>query len=142
MDWEPLIAAATEARQRAYAPYSGYRVGAALLTAGGRIVAGCNVENRLLGLSVCAERVAVCRAVAEGALAAARAGEAAPAESGPLAALAVITDASPPAAPCGLCRETLAEFAADLPILLVNLAGERDETTLVELLPRRFELPG
>ena len=131
MDWEPLAAAARAARENAYAPYSRYRVGAALLTAGGRVVAGCNVENRLPALAVCAERVAVVRGVAGGVVG----------PDAPPRALAVATGSSPPAAPCGLCLETLAELVEDLPILLVNDTGEREETRLGRLLTRRFSLP-
>lgn len=126
-DFTPLAAAARTARERAHAPYSGYRVGAALAFEDGTIVAGCNVENRLLGLSVCAERVAMTSAVVQG-------------HERPVA-LVVITASEPPAAPCGLCRETLAEFVDDLPILLLGGDGSRRETSLSELLPLRFELP-
>lgn len=126
-EMERALDAARSARERAYAPYSGYRVGAALLYGDGTVVAGCNVENRLLGLSICAERVAVTRGVARGL-------------SHPVG-LVVVTASSPPAAPCGLCRETLAEFVGDLAILLVGEDGERRETSLSELLPLRFELP-
>lgn len=125
MDWEPLIAAALGARERAYAPFSGYRVGAALSTAEGAIVAGANVENRSFGLSICAERSAVVAAVAAGHRS--------------FTAAVVVTESSPPAAPCGLCRETLAEFARSLPILLVNPQGERRLVDLAELLPMPFE---
>ena len=131
MDWEPLIAAATAARARAYAPYSHFDVGAALLMEDGSIHAAANVENCIPSLGICAERNAMA--------AAASAGLRRP------QAVAVIADMTPPAAPCGLCRQTLAEFArdlSDLPILLVNLQGERQETTLAELLPRPFSLPG
>ena len=126
-DWEPLVEAAIRVRERAYAPYSGYRVGAALRAADGRIFSGCNVENRTFGPTVCAERVALHTAVAEGALS--------------FTALAVVTVSQPPAAPCGCCRESLAEFGTTLPILLVNTAGERHESSLEELLPLPFELP-
>ena len=127
VDWGPLIAAAEAVRERAYAPYSSFRVGAALLAEDGRIYAGCNVENRSFGLAVCAERSAVARAVAAGA--------------GRPLAVAVVADASPPARPCGMCLETLSEFAPELPILLANPAGEREEVTLRALLPQPFEWP-
>ena len=129
MDWDALIAAATAARANAYAPYSRFPVGAALLMEDGSIWAGANIENCIPALSVCAERNAM--------TAAASAGLRKP------RAVAVITDTSPPARPCGLCRQTLSEFAEDLPILLTNLQGEREETTLSRLLPDRFFLsPG
>ena len=127
LDWQPLIAAATAVRERAHAPYSRFLVGAALLMEDGSIVSGCNVENRSYGLAICAERTAMAAAVARGL-------------SRPLA-LAVVTTTTPPSAPCGMCRETLREFAEDLPIVLANLDGERAETTLAELLPRSFVLP-
>jgi cytidine deaminase len=127
VDWEPLIAAAREAAARAHAPYSRFPVGAALLMEDGSIVAGCNVENRSYGLTMCAERTAIGAAVARG-LTRPR-------------ALAVTTTSAPPSAPCGMCRETLREFASDLPVLLVNPDGERVETSLAALLPLPFELP-
>ena len=128
MDWNPLIAAATETRRRAHAPYSGFRVGAALLTSGGAVFTGCNVENRSYGATICAERLAVGAAVAAG-------------DPRPVA-LVVITGASPPALPCGLCLQVLCELAApDLPIRLVNPAGEVRRFRLDELLPHPFELP-
>lgn len=129
MDWDALIAAAAAARTNAYAPYSRFPVGAALLMEDGSIQAGANVENCIPALATCAERNAM--------TAAASAGLRKP------RALAVITDTSPPARPCGLCRQTLSEFAEDLPILLTNPQGEREETTLSKLLPDRFYLaPG
>jgi cytidine deaminase len=127
MDWEPLIAAAAGARACAYAPYSRFAVGAAVLMEDGSIHAAANVENCIPSLSICAERNAVA--------AAASAGLRRP------RAIAVVTETSPPACPCGLCRQALAEFAKDLPILAVNPGGERVETTLAELLPYRFSLP-
>ena len=127
VEWEPLVAAAREAAGRAHAPYSRFAVGAALLMEDGSVVAGCNVENRSYGLTMCAERTAIGAAVSRG-LTRPR-------------ALAVITTTAPPSAPCGMCRETLREFADDMPILLVNPDGETVETTLAELLPFPFELP-
>jgi cytidine deaminase len=125
--WDPLIAAARAARERAYAPYSRFAVGAALLMEDGSIVAGGNVENRSYGLSLCAERNAMTAALGRGL----RRPQ----------ALVVITTTSPPSAPCGMCRETLREFAVDLPILLVNPDGERLERTLAALLPDSFIFP-
>jgi len=126
MDWEPLIAAATAARANSYSPYSRFPVGAALLMEDGTIVAGTNVENTIPTLAVCAERNAMAAAVTAG-------------KRRPVA-VAVVTDTSPPARPCGLCRQLLAEFAGDLPILACNLQGEREEVRLSELLPQRFKL--
>jgi cytidine deaminase len=128
MDWEALIAAAAAARANAYAPYSRFPVGAALLMEDGSIHAAANVENCIPALSVCAERNAMSAAASAGL-------------RKPLA-VAVVTDTSPPSRPCGLCRQTLAEFAEDLPILVVNGQGEREETSLSRLLPERFTLPG
>src|SRR5437868_12381938 len=107
MDWEPLIAAARSARANSYSPYSGFPVGAALRMEDGSIHAAANVENGIPALSICAERNAMA--------AAASAGLRRP------QAVAVVTDATPPARPCGLCRQTLSEFARDLPILMVNV---------------------
>jgi cytidine deaminase len=129
-DWQALAAAAAAARARAYAPYSGFAVGAALLMEDGSIVAGCNIENATFGLTQCAERVALAAAVARGLR--------------QPAALAVASSSTPPAAPCGLCLQTLAEFSDDLPILLCNPdhpGGER-RLRLLELLPYPFRLPG
>ena len=129
MNWQGLIDAATAARQHAYCPYSGYAVGAAVLADDGRTYAGCNVENRTYGLTVCAERVAVGAAVAAGARR--------------ILAVAVVTASEPPGTPCGPCRETLTEFGApETPVLLTNLRGDRVEHRLVDLLPFPFELPG
>lgn len=125
--WDDLIQAAAEVRTRAYAPYSMFRVGAALRTAEGEVFIGCNVENRSFGLALCAERAALAAMVA--------AGQREP------EALVVVTGIAPPAAPCGLCREALAEFAGDLAILLVNEQGTRREVRLADLLPDRFRLP-
>ncbi len=120
---DQLIQAAMAVRKNAYAPYSGYTVGAAVLTADGEIFAGCNVENASLGLTVCAERNAVGMAVAAGAR--------------QFQALAVVTESSPPAAPCGACRQTLTEFG-DFPIFLLNDTGERQATSVSKLQPRPF----
>lgn len=132
-DWRPLIEAARKVREQSYAPYSRFRVGAALLADDGTIVTGANVENRSYGLAICAERSAIARAVARG--------------HRRFQALVVVADLDPPAPPCGMCRETLAEFAAnnsapDLPILLVNLEGKQRRTSLDALFPDRFAWSG
>jgi cytidine deaminase len=120
----PLARAAVAARRRAYAPYSRFQVGAAVL-AGGRTYPGCNVENASYGLTVCAERAAVAGAVAAGARR--------------LEAVVVASGTVPPTPPCGMCLQTLAEFAGpELPVLLVGARGAREETTLGALLPRAF----
>ena len=119
-----LVQAACDARQRAYAPYSKFHVGAALLAVDSTIHCGCNVENASYGLTICAERVAIGNAVA--------------ASVRTFQALAIV--AHPAVPPCGACRQVLAEFAQDLPILLVD--AEQPEriqrTTLAQLLPLRF----
>lgn len=127
LDWEALVEVARVTRDHAYAPYSSYPVGAALLTSSGRAYAGCNVENASFGGTVCAERNAIGQMVAAG-------------DRSPIA-LVVVTRGTTPASPCGFCRQVLAEFALDLPILLVGVEGDettREFTSLGELLPRAF----
>ncbi len=127
---QALVAAARAVRQRAYAPYSGFKVGAALRRRDGRIFAGCNVENASFGAGICAERAALLQAVAAGT----RVGE--------LQALAIYTAAGTPTPPCGMCLQFLVEFARELPI---HLAGPRRVETvhLTALLPRPFRrFPG
>lgn len=120
----PLASAARAARRRAYAPYSGFRVGAAVL-AGGEVYAGANVENASYGLTLCAERVAAATAAAAGARR--------------LDAVAVASGTDEPTPPCGMCLQALAELAVpSLPVLLLGARGARVETTLGELLPRAF----
>jgi cytidine deaminase len=126
MDWEPLIAAAAAARANSYSPYSRFAVGAALLMEDGSIWSAANVENCIPALSICAERNAMS--------AAASAGLRRP------QAVAVVTATDPPSRPCGLCRQTLAEFAEDLPILLVSAGGVREEVRLSEIFPQAFRL--
>jgi cytidine deaminase len=123
-DAAALARAARAARRRAYAPYSRFRVGAAV-QAGGEIHSGCNVENASYGLTVCAERVAVATAVAAGARR--------------IDGIAVATGTDEPTPPCGMCLQTLAEFAGpELPVRLVGARGGTVDTTLGELLPRAF----
>lgn len=122
--WDALFEAARDVRERAYAPYSNFPVGAALLMESGDIYTGCNVENASIGATVCAERTAIGAAVAHGERRA--------------KALAVVTDLDPAAAPCGICRQVLSEFADDLPILMASADGAREFTTLDDLLPHRF----
>ena len=122
LDRDELIRQAMAARERAYAPYSRYRVGAAVLAESGRIYAGCNVENAAYPLVTCAERTAIVKAVSEG-------------ERG-LVALAVATENG--GSPCGSCRQTLREFCQDALVLIVDADGACRETTLSELLPDGF----
>jgi cytidine deaminase len=126
---DDLIAEARQARDAAYAPYSEFFVGAALLAADGRVFRGCNVENASYGLCNCAERTAFFTAIAAGV----------PVDG--FARLAVIGDTPGPISPCGACRQVMFELGGpQLPVLLTNLAGARRETTAGELLPDGFRL--
>jgi cytidine deaminase len=122
--WDRLAEAALKVRKHAYAPYSEFPVGAALLCDDGTIVRGCNMENAAIGDTICAERTAAGQAVSAGHRS--------------FRALAVATDLSPPGAPCGSCRQVLSEFCERLPILLVNPDGGREFVELTDLLPRSF----
>ncbi len=126
IDWAALEQAALSVRQRAYAPYSRYQVGAALLVSSGRMFAGCNVENASYGLAICAERSALAHMVAAG-------------ERSPVA-LVVVTRGPIVGTPCGMCRQSLAEFAADLPVYLAveGNASPGKMTSLAALLPEAF----
>lgn len=119
-----LVRLALEARRHAYVPYSRFPVGAAVLAADGRVFTGCNVENASYGLSCCAERVAVFRAVSEGVR--------------EIAAIAVAADTPGPVSPCGACRQVLAEFGPDARVILANCAGAVRATTVRDLLPGFF----
>ncbi len=123
IDWDALIAAAQQVRKNAYAPYSQFQVGAALLGKSGRIYVGCNVENASYGLTICAERNAVFSAIAAG-------------EREFVALVVAGKDAQ--VFPCGACRQVLSEFCDDLPIRIVGENGEQTETSLRELLPHAF----
>ena len=128
---EALIAAALEARRRAYAPYSRFRVGAALLTSRGEIIAGCNVENISYGLTNCAERTAIFTARAAGQLGSSAGGPT-------VLAVAVVAKGATPPTPCGACRQVLAEFGPQCVVICANLRGTRQTLTLAELLPHAF----
>jgi cytidine deaminase len=124
---QKLIDRSLAMRARAYAPYSNFFVGAALLCEDGTIVDGCNVENASYGLCICAERTAMARAVADG--------------HRRFPAVAVATASSPPSPPCGMCRQFLAEFCNDgsMVIVLVNDRGERVDTTIGAIFPGSFD---
>ena len=120
---QKLIDAAIAAQKKAYAPYSGYHVGAALLTTDGKIVTGCNIENSSYTPTVCAERVAIFKAVSEGAR--------------DFSAIAVVTDNG--GSPCGVCRQVMGEFMLKGTVLIANSNGELlEEMRVEELLPRAF----
>jgi len=123
---DQLIDLAKRAREMAHAPYSKFRVGAALIASDGRVFSGCNVENSTYSLSVCAERVAALKAVSEGAIQIAR--------------IAVVADSERLTPPCGSCRQMLGEFArSDAEVVLANLKGGIHKATLAELFPLSFD---
>jgi cytidine deaminase len=119
------VTAARAAREHAVARFSGFKVGAALETADGRVITGCNVENATYGLTICAERVAMFKALSEGHRAFTR--------------IAIVADTEAPTPPCGACRQILWEFGGDLEILLANLHEEKGTHRLGELLPLPFD---
>jgi cytidine deaminase len=121
-----LVDIARQAREQAHAPYSNFKVGAALECADGRVVTGCNVENSSYGLSMCAERVAIFKAISEGLRDFKR--------------IAVIADTHAPVRPCGACRQVISDlFPKDTEVILANLHGELEVTTIRELLPAPFD---
>jgi len=120
-----LIEAARAARERAFAPYSTFKVGAALECADGTVVTGCNIENSTYGLTLCAERVAVFKAVSDGYRAFRR--------------IAVVADTQDPTPPCGPCRQILWEFCGDIEVVLANLTEEKGRYQLKDLLPLPFD---
>lgn len=122
---DPLIDAALRAREHAHAPFSKFKVGAALLEEGGHLYTGCNVENATYGLTVCAERVAVFKAISEGARKFRR--------------IAVAADTAILTPPCGACRQILWEFCGDIEVVLTNLQGKTETLRLKDLFPRPFD---
>jgi cytidine deaminase len=124
-DSERLVAAAREARERAIAPYSGFKVGAALLTRAGRIIGGCNVENASYGLTMCAERVALLKALSDG--------------DRDFVMIAVVADTASPTPPCGPCRQLLWEYCGDIPVVMANLSTIAGTHQMRDLLPLPFD---
>ncbi|MDA3915254.1 cytidine deaminase [Oleiagrimonas sp.] len=129
MNPEQLMQMARQAREHAYAPYSNFRVGAAVLARDGRVFAGCNVENASYGLCNCAERTAFFSAIAAGV------------RRDGFVHIAIIGDCEEPISPCGACRQVMAELAGpEVPVNLGNLQGKQRQTTIGDLLPDAFEL--
>ena len=122
---ETLISAARQARENAHAPYSNFRVGAALRATSGRIFGGCNVENATYGLTVCAERVAILKAISEG-------------ERG-FNAISIVTDTDTLTPPRGACRQLIWEFCGDVPVILANLKGKTETIWMKDLFPKPFD---
>ncbi|HEV8131321.1 MAG TPA: cytidine deaminase [Acidobacteriota bacterium] len=125
MDLEKLKEAALKARDFAHAPYSNFRVGAALLDQSGVITTGCNVENATYGLTICAERLAIFKAISEG--------------KKKFQALAVAADSEILAPPCGACRQIIWEFCGDIPVYLVNVRGGEKMFQMSQLFPDPFD---
>jgi cytidine deaminase len=122
MSEDEVIETAAKVRLSAYAPYSGFKVGAAVITRSGAVFTGCNVENASFGLTICAERAAVAAAIAAG--------------QSDLVAIAVVADGPEPAAPCGACRQVLAEFNPSIKIIASTSQKQRQEFLLTDLFPR------
>ncbi len=120
-----LIDSARQVRERAHAPFSGFKVGAAVEDENGRVFTGCNVENATYGLSVCAERSAVLKAISEGAA--------------KLKRVAVVADSDTLTPPCGACRQILWEFCGDAELILANLAGKQETLSMKQIFPRPFD---
>ncbi len=125
VDWQTLEERAWAARENAYAPYSQFSVGAAVVTDSGQVFTGGNIENASLGLTICAERVAISGAVQAGCRR--------------FAGIIIVTKMEEPVAPCGACRQFISEFSRDLPVVSVGRDGDRRSWSLSELLPVRFE---
>ena len=124
-NYDQLIAAAKQARENAHAPYSNFRVGAAIRATSGRIFAGCNIENATYGLTICAERVAIFKAISEG-------------ERG-FDAVAVMTDTQALTPPCGACRQLIWEFCGAVPVVVSNLNGRIEVLQMRDLFPKPFD---
>jgi cytidine deaminase len=123
-EFKNLIKEAEKARKRAYTPYSKFQVGAAVLCADSKIFTGCNIENASFGLTVCAERIAIFKAISEG--------------STKFKAIAVVGDIAKPCSPCGACRQVISEFGEDIYVIMANLKGNIEIKKIKELLPEAF----
>jgi cytidine deaminase len=124
-EYDSLVAQAKQSRENAHAPFSNFRVGAAVRANSGRIFGGCNVENATYGLTVCAERIAIFKAISEG-------------ERG-FDAIAVSTDTDTLTPPCGACRQIIWEFCGDVPVILSNLKGKIETIQMRDLFPKPFD---
>jgi cytidine deaminase len=123
-EYDKLIEEAKKAREKAYTPYSKFKVGAAVLTSEGKIFSGCNIENASFSLSTCAERVAIFKAISEGA--------------NKLKAVAIIADTKRPCTPCGACRQVISEFGENIVLIMANLKGDIKISKIDKLLPNAF----
>ena len=124
-NYDHLIGEAKQARENAHAPFSNFRVGAALRASSGRVFGGCNVENATYGLTICAERVAIFKAMSEG--------------ERNFEAIAVVTDTDSLTSPCGACRQLIWEFCGDVPIVWSNLKGKVEVLQMRDLFPKPFD---
>lgn len=122
---QELIDAAAAVREHSYAPFSNFRVGAALETDDGEVITGCNVESASYGLTVCAERVAIWKAISQG--------------KRKIKHIAVVADTEELTPPCGVCRQIIWEFGGDIPVILANLKGKTEVLQMKDLLPRAFD---
>jgi cytidine deaminase len=124
-DLQRLIEKAKDAREKAFAPFSNFFVGAALLSKNGEIFTGCNIENASYGLTMCAERVAIFKAISEGTT--------------EFLSLAVVGDTEDLTPPCGACRQIIWEFCGDIPLVMANLGGKVETVRMKDLLPQAFD---
>jgi len=124
-EYDALIAAATKGREHAHAKFSNFKVGAALRTPSGKVYTGCNIENATYGLTVCAERTAIFKAISEG--------------ERKFDAIAVVTDTDTLTPPCGACRQIIWEFCGDVPVILANLKGKTETFHMSQLFPKPFD---
>lgn len=122
---EKLIESAKQVRENAFAPYSEFKVGSAVVSKDGRIFTGCNVESASFGLTVCAERVAIWKAVSEGVI--------------QLEHISVVADTEKLTPPCGVCRQIIWEFCGNVSVTMANLKGDTETVSMKELLPRAFD---